>query len=165
MAFPLPSGHLAEELARLNDLSRLSDLKPVEEAQAEGTRMLWGFSFQWRFPLFDTLAGGLNWTLRQAGVTPWPGTQDIVFVEATEAVWYIAWLKGAAWLAPIIAALAPILAIMAAVFLGSVLWRVVPQPLRQPVEQTLALLPLALVMGVMAFLPQVTRMLAPEEEV
>lgn len=126
--------------------------------------MLWGFAFSWRFPLFESLAGSLNWTLKQTGVTPWPEYQDIVFVDSQEPVWYIAWFKEPVWLAPIIAALAPVIAIIVAVFLGSVLWRVLPQEVRQPIEDVLGLLPLVLVMGVMAFLPQATQMLSPPKE-
>lgn len=168
MAFPIPSGYTANQLGQANDLSHLDDLIPLEAAQAEGTRMLWGFTFSWRFPLFDSLASGLNWTLKQVGVTPWPEYQDICFVDASDPVWYFAWHKQQPWLLAIITALVPVIVVIVAVFLGSLLWRVLPSSITQPIEQVLAmlpsLLPLVVIMALAFFLPQLTKMLSPPKE-
>ncbi len=149
--------YVEELLGQFTTVEGLGGIGTIEERQAAGTRMLLVLNFRWRFPLFEQLAGGLNWVLRQRGVTPWPEHADIVFAHATEPVWHIAWLRNPVWTAVILPALiaffaGPVGIVLTAIFLGALLYRIIPRGITEPVEDFVGMLPPLLAIAVMGLL-------------
>jgi hypothetical protein len=158
-----PPGYVAELLGQYQSVG---DLDGIES-------MLVRLDFKWRFPLFEQMSGALNWILKQAGVTPWPEYRDIVFYHPSEAIWYIAWLKGAPWWQVIVAALVGFFTstvgiALAAVFLGALLYRIIPGGIREPLEEFFNMLPPLLGIATMGFLvlavPNLVERVAPSKE-
>lgn len=153
----IPPGYIPELLGSASTVEELYLFKGIEEGQAEGTRMLLEISFKWRFPLFEHAASLFNWAFKRAGVKTWAEYTDIVFVHPTEAKWYILWVKGGVWLPTILGVLVGFFSSWAgialiAVFLGAILWRIIPPGIRTPIEQFLAMLPPILIIFTMGLL-------------
>lgn len=149
--------YVAELLGQFATVDALDNIGPIEQQQAVGTRMLLVLNFRWRFPLFEQLAGGFNWILKQKGVTPWPEYADIVFTHATEPTWYIAWLRNPVWKAVILPALTAFFTgqvgiVLTAVFFGALLYRIIPRGITEPIEEFFEMLPPLLAIATMGFL-------------
>ena len=162
----IPPGYEAQYLGQAGSVDELDNFKGIEWSQPEETRMILRLDFKWRFPLFEQAAGLANQAMKGLGVTPWPEYSDIIFYHPTEPWWYITWVKGFAWLAPILAALLSFFStwagqLLIAVFLGSLLWRVVPKEVKQPVGDILQMLPSLVVLALLAFMPQLVQGLVP----
>ena len=137
--------YVTELLGQFTTVDALDNIGPIEQQQPVGTRMLLVLNFRWRFPLFEQLAGGFNWILKQRGVTPWPELADVVFFHPTEPVWYLAWLRNPVWKAIILPALiaffaGPVGIALTLIFLGALLYRVIPREITKPVEEFLRVL-------------------------
>lgn len=130
-------------------VSELREKLPQLEAQhvPEGGLAELVIDFRYRFPGFDNIAILVNDNLRRhMGVTPWPGTYQIVYVDPDHPRWYIRWQKGAAWAAYIVAALVAIAVIV--VTIGG--WRLL-QAIPTIIEEYEWLVPVAVV-GTLAVL-------------
>jgi len=175
VAFTLPPNLTAEQVTSIDSLSGLAGITELEAAQPEGQRMLVGITFQWRFPFFEWAAGLVNLMLKGSipfpvtedvpyqyqnqyiQLTPWPEFTDIVFVDPTEPVWYIAWVKTSPWWQAILAAMAGTFATYVGIaflvlFLGAVVWRVLPQEIKQPIQEVLNALPNLVILAVMVMI-------------
>lgn len=63
-------------------------------------------NFRYRFPGFENVAVLVNDNLRKhIGVTPWPNSYQIVYVDPDRPTWYIRWRKGLVWAPLIVSAL------------------------------------------------------------
>jgi len=149
--------YVEELLGQFTTVDALDGIGAIEHQQAVGTRMLLVLNFRWRFPLFEQLAGGLSWLLRRREVTPWPEHTDIVFAHATEPIWYIAWLRNPLWTAVILPALiaffaGPVGVALTVIFLGALLYRIIPRELTEPVEEFVGMLPPLLAIAAMGLL-------------
>jgi hypothetical protein len=157
----VPPGYTAELLATADNPDTLgSSISQVEEPLPEGTLMLTRIDFNWRFPLFEQIAGLYDWELKREGVQPWPGYGMIVFCHETEPIWYVCWRKGFAWGAVIAAVLISFFAswvgqALAAVFLGALVYRLLPPEITKPIEDFLKNLSPLLVIAAMGFLVMV----------
>ena len=121
---------MAYELVGSGTAGDLKEKLPLlEERLKEGDRCELRLTFQNRFLGFNQAAWLVNWGLKQAGVTPWPGEEDLVLLDPVQPLWYIRWVKGVGWLAVILAALVAVVAVMAYLTVWQLL-RVVPEEVR-----------------------------------
>jgi hypothetical protein len=134
MPFTLPPGCRPALLASLEGIS--ADLfAPLEESASEGALMLMRVDFR-GFPSAGALKS-LEQGLIAAGVPCWPGYQRIVYAEGSEPSIYLAWVKGLAWM-PIIVGL--IGATVAIPVIGTVLWWIIPDEIKQMITLTVELM-------------------------
>ncbi len=146
MPFALPPGYRAVLAGSLSSLSA-EVFTPLEESAAEGALVLMKVEFQ-GYPSATQLES-LERALAEAGVPPWPGCERIVYAEGSEPSIYLAWVKGLAWM-PIIVGL--IGATVAIPVIGTVLWWIIPDEIKQMITLTVELVlfsALMLVMGPM----------------
>jgi hypothetical protein len=148
MAFPLPRG------LRVAYESYVSDdpgVAAIEDRQREGTRMLVALVFPFRWPGFGVSADLAEQAVRRiAGLRGWPELQRVVMSDPDgEPVWWVAYLSSPAWWTSIIAA---ILAFIAAAISFRVV-RVIAPEVAAPIETTISLIPLLVVLLVMALIP------------
>ena len=109
----------------------------LEGELKEGDRCELRLTFQSRFPGFNQAAWLVDWGLKQAGVTPWPGEENLVFPDPVQPTWSIRWVKGMGWLAIILAGLLAVVAVMAFLTVWQ-LMRVVPEEVRPWVALAIA---------------------------
>lgn len=134
MAFTLPSGYRAVLVGSSCGLPA-ELFTPLEEGAAEGTLVLMRVDFS-GYPTPKELEA-LERALAEAGVPCWPGHQRIVYAEMAEPSIYLAWVKGLAWM-PIIVGL--IGATVALPVIGTVLWWIIPDEIKQMITMTVELM-------------------------
>lgn len=102
-------------------------LPELEEKQIpEGGLVELVLNFRYRFPGFENVAILVNDNLRKhIGVTPWPNSYQIVYVDPDHPTWYIRWRKGLAW-APLIVSTLWAIAIIVVTIAGWRLLRAIP---------------------------------------
>lgn len=120
----IPPGYRAEPIGWASTVEGLNAFIPMEGAAAEGSLMLMRLDFA-GFLSSETLAE-LEKALRDKGVPAWPGYPYIVYADADSPSVYLAWQKGAIWTSIIIG----ILVILALPLIGSLLWKLLPETLK-----------------------------------
>jgi hypothetical protein len=129
---------MAYELVGSGVAGTLEEKLPLlEGALKEGDLCELRLTFRSRFPGSSQAAWLVDWTLSQAGVTPWPGETDLVFLDPVQPAWYVRWVKGFPWLAIIVAGLLAVVAVMAYLTVWQLL-RVVPEEARPWVAMAIA---------------------------
>ena len=146
MAFILPPGlKAADGVVVETD----ADVAAIETAQPSGTRMLVHTRFAFKWPGFGVSADIADAAVRAlSGLRTWPELGRVVYSDPDgEPVWYFAYLSSPAWWMLVLAACA--VAIAAAITLR-IVWTVVPEPFRAPIEmigQVMPIVVLALLAG------------------
>jgi hypothetical protein len=148
MAFPLPRGfRVIYESSVLDDRG----VAAIESRQTGGTRMLVALVFPFRWPGFGVSADLADHAVRGiSGLRGWPELSRVVMPDPDgEPVWWVAYLSSPAWWTAIIVA---ILSFIAAAISFRVV-RVIAPEVAAPIETTLGLVPLLLVILVTALIP------------
>ena len=125
--------------------------------------MLVALAFPFRWPGFGWSADQADWAARSiAGLRPWPELDRVVIPDDVEAVWWVAYLSSPAWWVVIIAVIGVF--ILAAIALR-IVWTVVPEEFRPPMEMIGNLIPIlvtmALVSTMAAVLPPLLKEIVP----
>jgi hypothetical protein len=151
----LPPGYRAVLIGSALTFEELGVFAPMEESAAEGSLMLMQLDFA-RFPESESLVE-LEGKLKGAGVPGWPGYPFIGYADTTRPSVYIAWQKGTSWLPIIIGILATV---VLPPLLGSLIWLILPQPVK---DLIIGLIGMGMMMLVMWLMMSLTRPLtAPE---
>jgi len=137
----VPPGYRAVLLGQAASLDDLGTFAPLEEGTAEGALILMRLDFA-AFPTGDVLAG-LEKKLQEAGVHTWPGCPFIVHADTSRPSVYLAWQKGFAWLPVIVGILA--LTVLPPL-LGSIMWLILPQSLKDLINSLIGIGMMLLVM-------------------
>jgi len=140
----IPPGYRAALIGSAATLKDLDIFTTMEEGAAEGALMLARLDFA-DFPTGEALSK-LNAALVEAGVPAWPGYGCIVYADTTQPSVYLAWQKGIAWMPIIIGILA--LTVLPPL-LGSLLWLILPQSLKDLITGLISMGMMVLVMFVM----------------
>jgi len=144
MSSLIPPGYQAVLVGSATTLEDLNAYAPLEEEIAEGSILLMRLDFA-DFPSGDVL-DGLEKALRDKGVRPWPGYYFIVYADTTQPSIYLAWQKGIPWMTIIIG----ILALTALpMLLGGLVWLILPQSLKDLINNLIGMGMMLLVMFVM----------------
>jgi len=137
----VPPGYWAVLLGQAASLDDLGTFAPLEEGTAEGALVLMRLDFA-AFPTGEMLAE-LEKKLQEAGVHTWPGYPFIVHADVSSPSVYLAWQKGFAWLPVIIGILA--LTVLPPL-LGSIIWLILPQSLKDLINNLIGMGMMLLVM-------------------
>jgi hypothetical protein len=121
----VPPGYQTVMLGQAFCLEDLGAFIPLENNSAEGALFLVRLDFA-DFPSSEALAQ-LERAYLEAEVEMWPGYDHIVFADLSQPAVFLAWQKGLAWL-PIIAGL--LATVILPPLLGSLIWRLLPQSLK-----------------------------------
>jgi hypothetical protein len=140
----VPPGYRAVLLGQAANLADLGTFAPLEESTAEGALILMRLDFA-AFPTGEMLTG-LEKALQDAGVHTWPGYPFIVHADTASPSVSLAWQKGFAWLPIIIGILALTLL---PPLLGSLVWLILPQSLKDLINNLIGMGMMLLVMFVM----------------
>ncbi|KSV17242.1 hypothetical protein DA01_07520 [Dehalococcoides mccartyi] len=136
--------------------SLTGDFIPLEESAPEECRMLVRLDFS-QYPDIEACSQ-LNQELLSQGVPPWPEHQDIVFLHPTEPAIYLAWWKGMVWWALILVLIG---SMVLPPLIGSVIWAILPDEVKQMIEM---LLVLGLMVIMMSFVSKMTKSASPAEK-
>lgn len=140
----VPPGYWAILLGQVANLDDLGAFVPLEESMAEGALILMRLDFA-DFPTSDMLAE-LERKLQDADVHAWPGYSFIVYADIFRPSVYLAWQKGFAWLPVIIGILAMT---VLPPLLGSTIWLILPQSLKDLINNLIGMGMMLLVVLVM----------------
>jgi hypothetical protein len=130
---------------------------PLEENAPEECRILVRLDFS-EYPSIEACSQ-LNRELLQHEVPPWPEHGDIVFIHPTEPAIYLAWWKGMVWWALILVLLG---SIVLPPLLGSVIWAILPDEVKQMIEM---LLMVGIMVVMMSLVSTMTKSMSPTEKV
>jgi len=136
--------------------SLAGDFLPLEESAPEECRMLVRLDFS-EYPSIE-VCSQLNQGLLSQGVPPWPEHQDIVFLHPSEPAIYLAWWKGMVWWALILVLIG---SMVLPPLIGSVIWAILPDEVKQMIEM---LLVLGLMVIMMSFVSKMTKSASPAEK-
>jgi hypothetical protein len=100
----------------------------------------------------------LELALQDAGVERWPGYNHVVYADDSEPGVYLVWQKGFAWL-PIIIGL--VATVVLPPLLGSVLWWILPQDIKDLIT---GIINLGMMMLIMFILMQVMKPLTASQK-
>jgi hypothetical protein len=125
----LPPGYQAVLVGSATVLEDLGTLAPLEQSSEEGALFLVRLAFAGT-PSAEGLAQ-LDQAFYEAGVERWPGYEHVVYADTTEPAVYLVWQKGMPWL-PIIIGL--VATVVLPPLLGSVLWWILPQGVKDLVS-------------------------------
>jgi len=140
----VPPGYRAVLLGQAASLDALGAFAPLEESTAEGALVLMRLDFA-AFPTGEMLAV-LEKNLQDAGVHTWPGYPFVVHADASGPSVYLAWQKGFAWL-PVIIGIVGLTVLPP--LLGSIIWLILPQSLKDLINNLTGMGMMLLVMLVM----------------
>jgi len=143
----VPPGYRAVLLGSATRIEDLGTFTPLEESAAEGALVLMRLDFA-EFPSGEALAQ-LNQACLDKGIPTWPGYEYIVYADTTSPSIYLAWQKGIAWMPVIIGIL--VLTVLPAL-LGSVIWLLLPQSVKDMITGMINLGMMMLVMWLMTSL-------------
>jgi hypothetical protein len=153
----VPPGYRAVFLGQAAAIEELGTFAPLEESSAEGALFLMRLDFL-DFPTAEALAQ-LEKACSDAGVEMWPGYEYIVYADADMPSVYLAWQKGLAWI-PIIIGL--IATVVLPPLLGSFIWWILPQGIKDMIT---GIINLGMMLLVMFIMMQVMKPLtAPEKK-
>ena len=153
----VPPGYRAVLLGSAARIEDLGTFTPLEESAAEGALVLMRLDFA-EFPSAEALAQ-LNQACLNKGVPPWPGYDYIVYADTTSPSVYLAWQKGIVWMPVIIGILVVTVLPM---LLGSVIWLLLPQSVKDLITGIINLGMMMLVMWLMASIMK--PLMAPAKE-
>ena len=137
----VPPGYRAVLLGSAQNLEDLSTFAPLEEGSAEGALILMRLDFA-EPPSSEALAQ-LEQACLDAAISTWPGYDYIVFADTDQAVVYLGWQKGFAWL-PVIIGLLAVTALPPLLLAG--IWLVLPDSLKSFISGMINLGMIVLVM-------------------
>ena len=140
----VPPGYRAVLLGSATRIEDLGTFTPLEESAAEGALILMRLDFA-EFPSSEVLAQ-LNQACLDAGIPTWPGYGYIVYADNASPSVYLAWQKGIAWMPVIIGIL--VVTVLPAL-LGSVIWLLLPQSVKDMITGIVNLGMMMLVMWLM----------------
>jgi hypothetical protein len=143
----LPPGYKAVLIGSVTGFDRLGVFEPLEQGQAEGSRMLARLIFEHRPPEFDYLAVELSQMCLETGVSPWPEHQNVAFADPAQPVLYVCWQKGLVWWGWILALLGS-LVLPPLIMAG--LWLILPESVKEMIEAVVNLSVMGIVMFVMS---------------
>ena len=152
----VPPGYRAVLLGQATRFQDLGTFTPLEEGAAEGALVLMRLDFV-EFPSSEALAQ-LNQTCLDKGIPTWPGYDYIVYADTTTPWVYLAWQKGIAWMPVIIGIL---IVTVLPVLLGSVVWLLLPQSLKDLIS---GIINMGMMMLVMFIMMQVMKPLTAAKE-
>jgi hypothetical protein len=152
----LPPGYKAVLVGSATVLEDLGTFAPLEQSSDEGALFLVRLDFA-ETPAVEALAQ-LEQSFYEAGVERWPGYEHVVYAEAAEPAVYLVWQKGFAWL-PIIIGL--VATVVLPPLLGSVLWWVLPQDIKDLIT---GIINLGMMMLIMFILMQVMKPLTASQK-
>ncbi len=137
----VPAGYEAVFLGQAGRLDDLGAFAPLEQDAAEGALFLVRLDLA-QFPSEEALIQ-LEQAFQEAGVEHWPGYDFIVYADPEQPSVYLAWQKGFAWM-PIIIGL--LVTVVLPPLLGSLVWQLMPQSLKDLITSIVNLGMMALVM-------------------
>ena len=152
----LPAGYQAILVGSVTDVTDLGTFAPLEQDSAEGALFLARLDFS-DFPTEEALAQ-LELSLQEAGVEKWPGYEHVVYADTLEPAVYLVWQKGMAWL-PIIVGL--VVTVILPPLLGSLLWMVLPQDIKDLITE---IINLGVMLLIMYILKQAMKPLTSQEK-
>ena len=153
----VPPGYRAVLIGQAAAIEELGTFAPLEQDSAEGALFLVRLDFT-EFPSAESL-DQLEQAFFDAGVELWPGYSHVVYADVDQPVVYLAWQKGLAWI-PIIIGL--IATVVLPPLLGSFLWWILPQGIKDMIT---GIINLGMMMLVMFIMMQVMKPLtAPEKK-
>jgi hypothetical protein len=152
----LPPGYQAVLVGSATVLEDLGTFAPLEQSSDEGALFLARLDFT-EFPSEESLTQ-LELALQDAGVERWPGYNHVVYADASEPGVYLVWQKGFAWL-PIIIGL--VATVVLPPLLGSVLWWILPQDIKDLIT---GIINLGMMMLIMFILMQVMKPLTASQK-
>ena len=153
----VPPGYRAVLIGQAVAIEELGTFAPLEQDSAEGALFLVRLDFT-EFPSAESL-DQLEQAFFDAGVELWPGYSHVVYADVDQPVVYLAWQKGLAWI-PIIIGL--IATVVLPPLLGSFLWWILPQGIKDMIT---GIINLGMMMLVMFIMMQVMKPLtAPEKK-
>jgi len=152
----VPPGYKAVLLGQADAVEDLGTFTPLEEGTAEGALILMRIDFA------ESTSGEalsqLNQACLDAGIPAWPGYEYIVYADADMPSVYLAWQKGLAWI-PIIIGL--IATVVLPPLLGSFIWWILPQGIKDMIT---GIINLGMMMLVMFIMMQVMKPLTATEK-
>ena len=140
----IPPGYNAVLLGAAASIEDLNTFTPLEEVAAEGTLVLVRLDFA-EFPSEEALSQ-LEQACSEAGVERWPGYSYVVYAGVDVPSVYLAWQKGIAWI-PIIIGL--VATTILPPLLGSLIWWLLPQGIKDMITGLINMGMMLLVMFVM----------------
>jgi hypothetical protein len=156
----IPPGYYAVLLGAAASIEDLNAFTPLEEGVSEGALVLMRLDFA-GFPT-DEAMEGLEKALGEAGVPAWPGYGYVVYADIDVPSVYLAWQKGIAWI-PIIIGLVATIALPP--LLGSLIWWLLPQGVKDMITGLINMGMMLLVMFVMMQLMKPLTALAKPKQV
>jgi hypothetical protein len=153
----VPPGYRAVLIGQAAAIEELGTFAPLEQDSAEGALFLVRLDFA-EFPSAEAL-DQLEQAFFDAGVELWPGYSHVVYADVDQPGVYLAWQKGLAWI-PIIIGL--IATVVLPPLLGSFIWWILPQGIKDMIT---GLINMGMMMLVMFIMMQVMKPLtAPEKK-
>ena len=140
----IPPGYSAVLVAQSSRVEDLGAFAPMEESTAEGTLVLLKLDFLEPVPEAKLIE--IEQACRNAGVEPWPGNEFYVYADTNTNSVYLVWQKGLAWL-PIIIGIVAMTVLP--VLLGSFLWWIMPESLKNLINMGMMILMLWVVTKIM----------------
>ena len=140
----VPPGYRAVFLGQAAAIEELGTFSPLEESSVEGALFLVRLDFA-EFPSAESL-DQLEQSFFDAGVELWPGYSHVVYADVDQPGVYLAWQKGLAWI-PIIIGL--IATVVLPPLLGSFIWWILPQGIKDMITGLINMGMMLLVMFVM----------------
>jgi hypothetical protein len=152
----LPQGYRAVLIGSANVLEDLGTFAPLEQSSEEGALFLVRLDFG-GVPSEEALAQ-LEQAFYETGVERWPGYEHVVYADTSEPAVYLVWQKGMPWL-PIIIGL--VATVVLPPLLGSVLWWILPQDIKDLIT---GIINLGMMMLIMFILMQVMKPLTASQK-
>ena len=152
----LPQGYRAVLIGSANVLEDLGTFAPLEQSSEEGALFLVRLDFG-EAPSGEALAQ-LEQSFYETGVERWPGYEHVVYADTAEPAVYLVWQKGMPWL-PIIIGL--VATVVLPPLLGSVLWWILPQDIKDLIT---GIINLGMMMLIMFILMQVMKPLTASQK-
>jgi uncharacterized membrane protein len=140
----IPPGYRAVLIGQAAAIEELGTFAPLEQDSAEGALFLVRLDFT-EFPSAESL-DQLEQAFFDAGVELWPGYSHVVYADVDQPGVYLAWQKGLAWI-PIIIGL--IATVVLPPLLGSFIWWILPQGIKDMITGLINMGMMMLVMFIM----------------
>jgi hypothetical protein len=152
----VPPGYQAVLLGPAANIEELGTFATLEQDSSEGALFLARLDFA-EFPTGEALTQ-MEVSLQEAGVEKWPGYEHVVYADTLEPAVYLVWQKGMAWL-PIIVGL--VVTVILPPLLGSLLWMVLPQDIKDLIT---GIINLGVMLLIMYILKQAMKPLTSQEK-
>jgi hypothetical protein len=140
----VPAGYQAVFIGSAASIHDLGTFAPLETESDEGALFLARLDFA-ELPS-ETALVQLEENFLAAGVERWPGYEHVVYADINQPAVYLVWQKGMAWL-PIIIGL--VVTVVLPPLLGSLLWMVLPQSIKDLISGIINLGVMLLIMYIL----------------